>query len=584
MKWFLNLTSRTKLSIAMGFMIVLLAVVIVIAYSSIKGIQQSQKRLFDTEFTNVTDLLEDLRYQNGIRAAQLDILLLTERAEQEKWHQEIKRLSELAEQNHQSLLKRNRDDAALLGQINALISARNDYKQTRETQVIPLIYEGKAKEAQALILGVQLERFAKMRSVVEQLTKEAFQKAQSAVEDSTRSAQRSILLFVLVGVGAFLLCIAMVVFLDRIMVRPLNEISQAAAQIASGDLTIQLASNHRADEVGVLTQSFHRMTEYMRETANAAETIANGDLKVKVKVRSDKDTLGNTLNTMIENLRKSTAEIAEGANVLASSSSEILAAMTQVASGAAETATAISETSTTVEEVKQTAQLSSQKAKHVSDSSQKATQVAQTGRKSVEASIEGMKRIQTHMESIADSIVKLSEQGQAIGEIIATVSDLAEQSNLLAVNAAIEAAKAGDQGKGFAVVAQEVKSLAEQSKQATVQVRNILNDIQKATSAAVLATEQGSKAVDAGMKQSTEAGESIRVLTETISEAAQAATQIAASSQQQLVGTDQVALAMENIKQASTQNVAGAKQAETATHNLHELGQRLKQLVEQYEI
>ncbi len=113
-----------------------------------------------------------------------------------------------------------------------------------------------------------------------------------------------------------------------------------------------------------------------------------------------------------------------------------------------------------------------------------------------------MKRIQTHMDSIAASIVRLSDQSQAIGEIIASVNDLAEQSNLLAVNAAIEAAKAGEQGKGFAVVAQEVRSLAEQSKQATAQVRNILGDIQKATSAAVMATEQGSKAVEAGVKQS----------------------------------------------------------------------------------
>src|SRR4030067_173625 len=109
-----------------------------------------------------------------------------------------------------------------------------------------------------------------------------------------------------------------------------------------------------------------------------------------------------------------------------------------------------------------------------------------------------MHRIQEQMESIAQSIVRLSEQGQAIGEIIATVNDLAEQSNMLAVNAAIEAAKAGEQGKGFAVVAQEVKSLAEQSKQATAQVRTILGDIQKATSGAVMATEQGSKAGETG--------------------------------------------------------------------------------------
>src|SRR5690606_7732014 len=126
-----------------------------------------------------------------------------------------------------------------------------------------------------------------------------------------------------------------------------------------------------------------------------------------------------------------------------------------------------------------------------------------------------------------------SEQGQAIGEIIAAVNDLAEQSNLLAVNAAIEAAKAGEHGRGFAVVAQEVRSLAEQSKQATAQVRTILQDIQKATTAAVLATEQGSKAVEDGVRQTTEAGEAIAALAEMIDEAAQAATQIAASSQQQ---------------------------------------------------
>ncbi|MBI4535501.1 MAG: methyl-accepting chemotaxis protein, partial [Ignavibacteriae bacterium] len=120
---------------------------------------------------------------------------------------------------------------------------------------------------------------------------------------------------------------------------------------------------------------------------------------------------------------------------------------------------------------------------------------------------------------------------------------------------------------------------AEQSKQATAQVRTILMDVQKATSAAVMATEQGSKAVEVGVKQSTEAGESIRLLTESIAEAAQAATQIAASSQQQLVGMDQVVQAMENIKQASAQNVASTKQAETAAQNLHQLGGRLELLV-----
>jgi methyl-accepting chemotaxis protein len=277
--------------------------------------------------------------------------------------------------------------------------------------------------------------------------------------------------------------------------------------------------------------------------------------------------------------RAITRQLRESVTQLSTSSAEILATTTQVASGAAETATAVSETTATVEEVKQTAQVASQKARNVSDSAQKAAQVSQNGRKAAEETAQGMGRIREQMESIAESIVRLSEQSQAIGEIIATVNDLAEQSNLLAVNAAIEANKAGEQGKGFAVVAQEVKSLAEQSKQATAQVRTILGDIQKATGTAVLATEQGSKAVQAGVKQSAETGEAIRLLADSIAEAAQAATQIAASSQQQMVGMDQVALAMENIKQASVQNVSGTRQAEVAAQNLHELGRKLSELI-----
>jgi len=278
--------------------------------------------------------------------------------------------------------------------------------------------------------------------------------------------------------------------------------------------------------------------------------------------------------------RSITRQLRETITQLTTSSTEILATTTQVASGTAETATAVSETTTTVEEVKQTVQLASQKAKRVSDSAQQVAKVSQTGQQAVEELIAGMERIREQTAAAAESIVRLSEQSQAIGEIILTVNDLAEQSNLLAVNAAIEAAKAGEQGKGFAVVAQEIKSLAEQSKQATTQVRAILGDIQKATGAAVMATDLSGKAVEEGARQSDAAGEAIRILAESIVEAAQAALQIAASSQQQLVGMDQVALAMENIKQASAQNMVGTRQAETAAQNLHELGIKLKLLVE----
>jgi len=164
------------------------------------------------------------------------------------------------------------------------------------------------------------------------------------------------------------------------------------------------------------------------------------------------------------------------------------------------------------------------------------------------------------------------------------VNDPAEQSNVLAVNAAIEAARAGEQGKGFGVVAQEIRSLASQSKQATTQVRGILFEIQKAIGSAVMATEQGSKAVEEGVTLSRRAGEAIDILAGSVAEATDAAVQIVASSQQQFLGMDQVVSAMANIQEAMLQMSAGTQQTEKTVHDLQTVSARLQQIVEFYRV
>jgi len=282
-----------------------------------------------------------------------------------------------------------------------------------------------------------------------------------------------------------------------------------------------------------------------------------------------------------EVLRQSREELTSGIATLIDSSSKIFSTLSQVASGAAQIATAVSETSATAEEVKQTAHLSHQKAKNVQETARKAAVVSQMGMQSVSEALEGMYQIRTQMEEVAENVVRLSEQGQAIAEIIETVNDLTEQSNLLAVNAAIEASRAGEYGKGFVVLAQEVKSLAHQSRQATKQVRSILMEVQKATIAAVNSAEQGTKVVASGVQQASKAGDSIQSLDSNVAEAAQAATQIAASSQQQLIGMDQISMAIANIRQATQQNMLGTKELEVSAHGLQELGIRLQTLVGQ---
>src|SRR5262249_10838453 len=156
------------------------------------------------------------------------------------------------------------------------------------------------------------------------------------------------------------------------------------------------------------------------------------------------------------------------------------------ATGAQEQAAAVAQTVTTVEQVTQTANQAAQRAKEVGDTIKRTLEVGLTGRRTAEASVSALNQLKGRVESTAADILRLAEQAQAIGEIIASVNDIAEQTNILALNAAIEASRAGEQGKGFAVVAAEVKALADQSKKATTQVRQILGEIQRATHTAVL--------------------------------------------------------------------------------------------------
>jgi PAS domain S-box-containing protein len=267
---------------------------------------------------------------------------------------------------------------------------------------------------------------------------------------------------------------------------------------------------------------------------------------------------------------------------LASGVSQILVSSTQQAASASETSAAVRQTVATVDEVLQTSEQAASRARAVAEVAQKTVEIGRAGRRAVDDSTTGMEVVKEQVEALAESILALADQAQAIGEIIASVNDIAEQTNLLALNASIEAARAGEHGRGFAVVASEVKALADQSKKATAQVRQLLGEIQKATNAAVMATEDGTKSVMAAMKMVTQAGDGIRVLAEALDTSAQAAAQIVASAGQQAMGVTQIHQAMKNIDTAATQTVQATKSTERAAADLNAAGSQLKTLLASY--
>ena len=569
MHWFTHLKTRSKLTVGFGFVIALLLAIVITAWYSLRAVRDAER--------TIADVISVRANFNGQRSALLSALLLGSGPDAESRLEDVAAYSKENDEALRRLETQSRRDPEVKAGIEQLTAIRAEYVRVRDAEIIPLIRQQKKDEAGTLILGAQSERVEKFRVLAREFT------SRLAARSDARLAQAQ-LIFAIFGVGALLTAFAMIVSFSRLIAEPLERMTVAAGRIAEGDLDIEFTDRDRRDEVGVLMQTFRRMCKSLTVLAGRARQITEGDLTAQIKPRSERDVLGNAFANMTTELRRIMQELLDAVNVLASSASEIMASTAQLAASAAETAAAVSETTATVEEVKQTSQISSEKAKYVADEAHKAAEVARGGSSAVELTVEGMGGIRQQMGAVAESILSLSAQGQAIGEIIATVDDLAAQSKLLAVNASIEAAKAGDEGRGFAVVAQEVRSLAEQSKQATLQVRGILSEIQKATSNAVLATEQGSKAVEAGVLQSTSSGNSIRALAESIAGAAHASTQIAATSQQQFVGMDQVAMAMENIKTASTQTVTSTRQAETAAQQLHALGQKLQQLVARFKI
>ena len=426
------------------------------------------------------------------------------------------------------------------------------------------------------------------------------------------------LTLMIIGSSAIAVTI-LALWLASTLTTPLAKLTAAARALADGNLSTRATVIAR-DESGVLADAFNRMADTLRERISAeqkarteaarlaeseraakdglertvniylgfVDRVAAGDLTAHLEVTGATDNaltrLGHVLNRMVESLHTITSQVKQATSAIASSASEILAATTQQASNAAEQSAAVIQTSTTINQVQAIAAQSAARSAQVANGSQAALEVARHGTQVVEETVVGMNNIRIQVESIAQTILSLAEQTQAIGAITTSVSELADQSNLLALNAAIEAARAGEQGKSFAVVAQHVRELAERSKQATLQVREILSEIQKATNAAVMVTEAGTKGVEAGGQLAGQAGQVIHRIATEVEHNAQVNAQMVVAAQQQSAGMTQIGHAINDIQQATAQTLASTRQAERAAQDLHTLAQSLQQATAVYHL
>ncbi|MBX3172508.1 MAG: methyl-accepting chemotaxis protein [Candidatus Eremiobacteraeota bacterium] len=433
----------------------------------------------------------------------------------------------------------NREQVARMADLRQLVDAKLTF-MARCISLKRNVHEMELRDLMATNTGVKLARdihnkIAEMYGVEASL----LEVRRGAVSRS----QTGLNVLLLFGLGVELLVgFSILAFLGR-RLAPLGPAAELAERIGSGDLTAEPLEVRVYDEVGRVNSNLNRMLENLR--ANADQNQAHADVVNQATAR------------------------------LAASTKEQAAALQQQS-------TALQQTSVTLEELSQSANQISDRSREVASRAEATAQAAGAGLESVRKSARSTAELVEQVQVVAERINALGEKTDAIRSIVLSVNDIAERSNVLALNAAILAAAAGSEGKGFTVVANEMKSLADQCKEATIQVRDLLGEVERGIQASVVLIEEAGRRGLAGSAFTDEASVSIHQLNSQVHDGTMAFSQIVAATSQQKLAFDQVSEALLSIRQASQQTTATTQQLEETTRELYRLSGQLVKSIESY--
>lgn len=318
-----------------------------------------------------------------------------------------------------------------------------------------------------------------------------------------------------------------------------------------------------------------------REIAAFCEKIAEGDLSASSSISSASKTetgIYHAVKTMAERLRGVVGKINSSTSALAASSEELSSTSDEMSREAGQLASQTEQVVTAMTEVSQTIMDMAKNASQAADASRSASETAAKGKQIVDTTANDMIKIAQTVQAAASTIEELGRSSAQIGEIVTVINGIADQTNLLALNAAIEAARAGEQGRGFAVVADEVRKLAERTSQATKDIAERISGIQTAAGESVDAMKRGSDEVDKGVGLAKEASASLDTIVTSSTNAMDMVQRIAAATEEQSAATEEVTQSMGNISDISRQSSAATEQIKVSAAELAKLATDLKQM------
>ncbi|CAG0973866.1 hypothetical protein RHDC4_01459, partial [Rhodocyclaceae bacterium] len=347
------------------------------------------------------------------------------------------------------------------------------------------------------------------------------------------------------------------------LVADANMLSQAAVQ---GKLATRAdASKHQGDFrkiVQGVNDTLDAVIQPVQEGSRTLAHMATGDLTARMQgqYRGDLQVIKDSINKVGGSLVDALRKVSEAVSATASASSQISSSTEEMAAGAMEQTSQAGEVASAVEEMTKTIQENSRNASVAAETAKLARVRAEQGGKVVTETVDGMKRIAGVVHKSAETVRELGRSSDQIGEIIDVIDDIADQTNLLALNAAIEAARAGEQGRGFAVVADEVRKLAERTTKATKEIAGMIKKIQSDTSEAVQSMEEGTSEVERGIALADRAGSSLQEIVGVSQKVTDMVGQIAAASEEQSSASEQISKNVEAISKVTGETAQGTQQ------------------------